>query len=252
MGDSAGSGYVDGYSMVTLRRRIITFFRDHPHSSPKEACFRLGLDYRKHGQYVRNLKSLVNRNYRNQVLVGHQQAPKISPFLGKYGAATIPSGPRPRIHALEMSLSEPLSAEHVSLIGRAAGRGEGGWSLSSNRNGMLVFRGSGIALRVWRTGRASLVSSLPDGESALSAFIGALVSAGLKRGPAIVYASRLEYVGHHEVFRVGKTFLVSNPNPFVEVKAVAMDGSHPNDLELHCRRKVPAPLILPWVDEALV
>jgi hypothetical protein len=245
MGDS-GSGYEHGYSMVTLRKRIITFFKDHPHASPKEACLRLGLDYKKQGQYVRNLKSLVNRNNCNHVLVEHQQPPKISPFLENYSIAT-----KPRIHLLEMSLAEPLKPEHLSALERAAKEQRGGWSLSSNRNGMLVFRGSGIALKVWKTGSCLLSSSLQDGSGAISAFIEAL-SVALPRSTSIVYSSKLQYLGHHEVFRVGKTFLVSNPNPFIEIKAVARDGSHPNDLELHCRRKVPAPLILPWIKEALV
>jgi hypothetical protein len=248
MGDSIGNRHI--VTVVTIRKRIITFFMDYPNSSPKEACLRLGLDYSKHGHYVRSLKNFVKRNHftdtNGDSLVEHQQPPKISPFLENYSIAT-----KPRIHLLEMSLSEPLKPEHLSALERAAKEQRGGWSLSSNRNGMLVFRGSGIALKVWKTGTLRLASSLQDGSGAISAFIEAL-SVALPRSTSIVYSSKLQYLGHHEVFRVGKTFLVSNPNPFIEIKAVARDGSHPNDLELHCRRKVPAPLILPWIKEALV
>ena len=211
-----------------LSHKIKEYFYKYPNSTAKECCRALDLDYLKYGGRARKIKHDTIRWMQSTVAVtdSHGQLPK----------------PLTSVHRLEFGFEQPVPAGFVAVLEEkaCAGRVEGAWYRSPNRNRQLQYFDENISVRVYpKSGTCRILSRRPLGFEDLrvhveDAFGKALPTRAYLGDSFKAMISGLQVARRHRTFQVGPLtpFKVDFYRNSLGLSILA-DASHPECLEVH-------------------
>jgi len=212
---------------VTASMTIKQYFSTHRNSTARECCRVLGLDYQRYGGRARKIKHDLNR-WRQS----------ITPVTYQYGR---PPKPLVSVHRMEWRFRESVPASFIVALGQKAqaGRAEGIWYRSPNRNKQLEYSDAQVSIRVHQNGTCRI---LPRRCMTFDDFRAFIEDAFSKSLPArdILSDSFTRMMNGLQVSRRHRSFRVGQITPFkldfyhsslgLDILA---DTSHPEYLEIH-------------------
>lgn len=206
---------------------IKQYFTRCPNSTARECCKVVGLNYEEYGGRARKIKYDITRWMRSTVPVTdpHGQLPK-----------SLTS-----VHRFEFGFEEPVPAGYVAVLEEKAlaGRVEGAWYRSPNRNRQLEYFDKHVSVRVYprsRTCRIHPRRSMMFDEVRVhveDAFAKVLTARALLGDSFQEMMKGLQVARRHRTFHIGPVtpFKVDFYRPSLGLDILA-DGSHPEHLEV--------------------
>jgi len=191
----------------SLRRQIVTELGKNPLLTAKPLCRLLGLDYRKHGKYVANLRSFWKYHHRNE------RGSKCSSH-GWRGWCYLPAGVA-RATAVDV-----------------------GWLLSRARNRWLLWKDRLGRLQWFETGRVNLYVRKPANLGrAYQLICNAFSFTGLITDIKVLeqVLASVRFKGAHYVFPVGQRLPRLTIDLFAKSNGMIVkvgDTTHPDSIEL--------------------
>lgn len=212
---------------TSVSHNIKQYFTEHPHSTAKECCRSLILDYSRYGGRARKIKHDIIRWMQSTVPVTdpHGQLPK-----------SLTS-----VHRLEFGFQEPVPASYVAVLEEKAlaARVEGAWYRSPNRNRQLEYFDEHVSVRVYpKSGTCRIhphqATTFDDVRVHVEdAFANVLPARAVLSDSFQEMMNGLQVARRHRTFHIGPVtpFKVDFYRPSLGLDILA-DGSHPEHLEV--------------------
>jgi len=203
-----------------VTERIKLFFFSYPHSSAKQCCEMLGLNYKKYGSFCRKVKSQTKK-----LLEGNVQ-----------GRLHVPLRHR---EELRLGLvGDVVDSVEFEALKRRPGKSDpkpfDEWYVAPNRNRMMLLRNDYLTIRVFpRSGTCRILLAKPMPHDWVKVAVqNALFKAGVDLKDCEKISQTIEADTRHRIFKVGPVtpFKVDHYKPSLGLTVLA-DGSHPEHIE---------------------
>jgi hypothetical protein len=206
---------------------IKEYFRKFPKSTARECCRMLGLDYSKYGGRARKIKYDITRWMQSTVPATDSHGQLLKSLTS--------------VHRREFGFKEPVPASYVAVLEEKAlaGRVQGAWYRSPNRNRQLEYSDDRVSVRVYP--KSGTCRVLPR-QGMTFENVRIHVSDAFARvlpASAVLSNSFQEMINGLQVARRHRTFHIGPVTPFkvnfyrsslgLDILA---DGSHPEHLEV--------------------
>lgn len=207
---------------------IKEYFAKYPNSTASQCCRVLRLDYHKYGGRARKIK--------HDLACWRKSIAPVTPSDGR------PLNALASVHRVEFGFKDRVPVAYVSALAQkaAAGRVEGVWYRSPNRNGQLEYFDSQVSVRVYPksgTCRITPRESMRFGD--VRVYVEDALAKGLPARALLSDAfsdmmNGLQLASRHRTFYVGQItpFKVGFYRQSLGLSILA-DGSHADHLEVH-------------------
>lgn len=210
-----------------VSRSIKEYFRKFPESAPLECCRVLGLEYSKYGGRARKIKYDITHWMQSTVAVTDSYGRLLKPLVS--------------VHRQEFGFKEPVPASYVLVLEEKAlaGRVQGGWYRSSNRNRQLEYFDDHVSVRVYPKSGTCRIHPCRDMTfedvrvHVSDAFAKFLPASALRSDSFQEMINGLQVARKHRTFYIGP---VTRFKVDFYLKSLGLsilsDGSHPEHLEV--------------------